>query len=119
MTPQAEHVSLAFLGLISVLDKSLVLAVLAGVTQWYQARLALKGTMQPVATSGMQADFQKVMSTQLVYVFPIIIGVISYTTSSAIALYFITTNLAGCAQEWYVRRVLAREHGVPEVVVTA
>ena len=46
------------------------------------------------------------MGMQLKYVFPFIIGAISYSTSSAIALYFITTNIAGSIQEWHVRRVL-------------
>lgn len=109
-TPLPEAASLYFLGIISVIDKNILLSFFAGITQWWQARLALKGTLQPSGGTGMQADFQKVMSVQLTYVFPIIIAVISYTTSSAIALYFVTTNLAGCAQEWYVRRVLAREH---------
>jgi len=108
-TPLPGDVSLQFLGIISVAGKSLVLAVLAGVTQFFQAHLALGGTMKPSGTPGMQADFQKVMSIQLKYVFPFLIGTISYTTSGAIALYFITTNLAGSLQEWYVRRSLATQ----------
>ena len=88
----------------------MTLAVLAGFTQFFQAHLALSGTMKPSgSTSGMQADFQKVMGMQLKYVFPFLIGTISYTTSGAIALYFITTNIAGSLQEWYVRRTLDAE----------
>ena len=68
--------------------------------------LALSGTMKPSDTKSMQNDFQKVMGMQLKYVFPFIIGAISYSTSGAIALYFITTNLAGAFQELYVRRAL-------------
>lgn len=106
-TPVPGGVSLEFLGLISVMGKSMLLAVAAGITQYLQATLALAGTMKPAAEStGMQADFQKVMGMQLKYVFPFIIATISYTTSGAVALYFITTNLAGAAQEWYVRRAL-------------
>lgn len=109
-TPLPHIVSLQFLGLISVAGKSLVLAALAGVTQFLQAHLALSGTMKPSATAtGMQGDFQKVLGMQLKYVFPFLIATISYTTSGAVALYFITTNLAGSLQEWYVRRKLAVE----------
>ena len=57
----------------------------------------------------MQEGFQKMLGAQLKYVFPFIIGVISYTTSGAIALYFITTNLVGVFQEWHVRRTLDKE----------
>lgn len=103
-TPVPSTVSFEFLGLILITGKSLVLAVLAGLTQFLQAHMALSGTMKPSTTSGMLGDFQKVMGMQLKYVFPFIIGTISYTSPSAIALYFITTNLAGALQEWYVRR---------------
>lgn len=108
-TPIPHTASLLFLGLISVSGKSLILAVLAGLSQFLQAHLALSGTMKPSNEKGMQNDFQRVMGMQLKYVFPFLIGTISYTTSGAVALYFITTNLAGSAQEWHVRRTLARE----------
>ncbi|MBI2409919.1 membrane protein insertase YidC [Candidatus Kaiserbacteria bacterium] len=111
-TPVPQLVSLQFLGLISVAGKSLVLAVLAAVTQFFQAQAALSGTMKPTpGTGGFQGDFQKMMGMQLKYVFPFLIGTISYTTSGAVALYFITTNLAGVVQEWHVRRTLDKEAG--------
>lgn len=104
-TPIPETTTLLFLGLVAVSGKSIVLSVLAGITQYLQAQAAMKGSMQPSGT-GMQADFQKVMGFQLRYVFPFIIAAISYTTSGAIALYFITTNIAGFLQEKYVTRTL-------------
>lgn len=106
-TPVPHAVSLQFLG-ISVMSKSIVLAIIAGITQLLQANMALKGTMKP-SSDGAQGDFQKIIGMQLKYVFPFLIGAISYSTSSAIALYFITTNLAGMAQEWHVRRTIAAE----------
>ena len=108
-TPIPHTISLQFLGIISVAGKSLVLAFLAGISQFFQAHLALSGTMKPSDTKGIQNDFQRIMGVQLKYVFPFIIAVISYTTSGAIALYFITTNLAGSVQEWHVRRTLNKE----------
>lgn len=108
-TPLPANVSVLFLGFIPVLEKSVVLAALAGLSQLLQARLALAGTLKPSGGTGMQADFQKVMGLQLTFVFPVLIAIITYTTSGAIGLYFITTNLAGSLQEWYVRRTLATE----------
>lgn len=107
-TPIPSGISLQFLGLISVAGKSLVLAIGAGLTQFLQAHMALKGTMNP-ANNATQGDFQKIIGMQLKYVFPFLIGIISYTTSGAVALYFITTNLAGSLQEWHVRRKLDAE----------
>jgi len=108
-TPVPGGTSLEFLGLISVAGKSMILAIIAGITQFIQAHMALSGTMKPSEAGGMQGDFQRIMGMQLKYVFPFIIGVISYTTSGAIALYFITTNIAGALQEIHVRRTLEKE----------
>lgn len=108
-TPIPNTVSLEFLGFISVIGKSMVLAVLAGVTQFLQAHMALSGTMKPSDEKSMQNDFQRIMGLQLKYVFPFLIIAISYSTSGAIALYFIATNLAGSLQEIYVKRTLNTE----------
>jgi YidC/Oxa1 family membrane protein insertase len=108
LTPVPHTVSLEFLGFISITGKSLILAILAGLTQFLQAHMTLTGTMKPSAAA-TQNDFQRVLGLQLKYVFPFLIGTISYTTSGAIALYFITTNLAGSLQEWYIRRSFAAQ----------
>jgi len=108
-TPIPHIISLHFLGFISVAGKSFILAIGAGLSQFLQAHMALSGTMKPSNEKGMQNDFQRIMGLQLKYVFPFLIGTISYTTSGAIALYFITTNLVGSLQELYVRRTLNAE----------
>jgi len=103
-TPIPSSVSLEFLGLISVTGKSIVLAALAGISQFFQAHMSLSGMSSQNTAATTQGGFQQVMNMQLKYVFPILIATISYTTSGAVALYFITTNLAGVAQEWYVKK---------------
>ncbi|MCX6786218.1 MAG: YidC/Oxa1 family membrane protein insertase [Candidatus Kaiserbacteria bacterium] len=108
ITPIPHVISLEFLGLISVTGKSIVLAVLAGVTQFLQAHAALSGTMKP-SDASKQGGFQQMMGMQLKYVFPFLIATISYTTSGAVALYFITTNLVGVVQEWYVKRTIMHQ----------
>jgi membrane protein insertase Oxa1/YidC/SpoIIIJ len=109
LTPIPHTISLQFLGLISVAGKSLILAVIAGLTQLLQAHMTLRGTMKLSPQEGMQGDFQKIIGLQLKYVFPFLIGTISYTTSGAVALYFISTNLAGSLQEWYMRHTLVKD----------
>jgi len=105
-TPIPHTISLVFLG-ISVAGKSIILAVLAGVAQYAQATLALAGAPAPAPGAAAQ-DFQRVLAMQMRYVFPILIAVICYTTSSAVALYFLTTNTIGALQELYVRRKYAK-----------
>ncbi len=116
-TPVPHAVSLQFLGLIAMNSKSFLLAFLAGATQYLQAHLALSGTMKPPEKgeqAGMQSDFQRVMGMQMKFVFPFVIAAISYSTGAAIALYFVTTNLAGALQEWHVRRKIHEEFGEQE-----
>jgi YidC/Oxa1 family membrane protein insertase len=105
-TPVPGAISDSLFGLISLAEKSIILALIAGITQYAQAHLALSHAPKPTG-EGMQADFGRVMAMQMRYVFPILIGVIAYTTSAAIALYFITTNIAGALQELYVRKKFA------------
>ncbi len=107
-TPIPAHASQFFLG-ISLAGKSVVLAAAAGFAQYLQAHFALSGMPRQAAqgSAGMQSDFQQVMSMQLKYVFPLLITVICYTTSAAVALYFITSNVVGSLQEWYIRRTHA------------
>jgi YidC/Oxa1 family membrane protein insertase len=101
-TPIPGNVTGLLFGLIPLASKSIILAILVGITQYAQAHLALSGTAKPQGTS-MQAEFARSMNLSMLYIFPFLIGTIAYTTSSAIALYFITTNVAGILQEWYVR----------------
>ena len=105
-TPIPAHISPLFLGLLSLSSKSFLLAILAGITQFFQAHFALSGSAKPTEGSGGMQDFQKLMGTQMKFVFPFLIGVISYTTGVAVALYFITTNIVGSLQELYVRKQL-------------
>jgi YidC/Oxa1 family membrane protein insertase len=108
-TPVPATISLYFLGFISVTGKSIVLAVLAGLTQLLQAHMTLNGTMKLSPQEGFQGDFQKIIGMQLKYVFPFLIATISYTTSGAVALYFIATNIAGSIQEWHMRHTIVAE----------
>lgn len=102
-------VSMKFLGVIDIAGKSLVLAILAGITQYIQATLALSRAKQPETKKGKvgSVDFSRMMSTQVRFIFPFIITAIAYSTSGAIALYFFTTNTFGALQELYVKKTLA------------
>jgi membrane protein insertase Oxa1/YidC/SpoIIIJ len=44
------------------------------------------------------------MQVQMKYVMPVLITVIAYTISAAIALYFVVSNLTSIAQEFYIRK---------------
>ncbi|MBI1754828.1 membrane protein insertase YidC [Candidatus Azambacteria bacterium] len=103
-----EHASLLFLGMLNLTGKSLVLAVIAGFTQFLYARLlapAKAATPKPAGGPSFQEDFASSMQTQMQYVFPVMLGAIAYFASSAIALYFVASNVFSVLQELVVQRL--------------
>jgi len=97
-------VNMMFFGLIDIAGKSLVLALLAGITTYFQISHSTQAGASKPTGEGMQADLAKAMAVQMKYIFPILMIFISYTVSSAIAIYFITSNLFAIVQEIYIKK---------------
>lgn len=104
--PVPDTVSMLFLGLINIAEKSLPLALLAGVTQYIHTSLALppQKPRDPDAKPSFKDDFSRSMHMQMKYVMPVIIFVVAYTVSATVAVYFIVSNLVAIGQEFLVRR---------------
>jgi len=101
-----DVVTMNFLGLIDITSRSIFLALLAGITQYYQVKLTMP-VLPPRdkdAAPDFKADFGRNMQMQMRYVMPIIIFFVAYTISAAIALYFLVSNLVAIAQEFYVKK---------------
>jgi len=88
--------------------KSFILAFLAGVTQYFQTDISLgKQIAAPVDNSdkkSFQEDFARSMQVQMRYVLPVMIGFIAYTTSAAVALYWVTSNMLSIGQELLLKK---------------
>lgn len=95
-----------FLGFIDVTVRSIPIAIVAGVTQFIQARLIKMGgsTTQKKGTFG--ADFMKGMQFQMKYVFPIIITFVAAALPASVALYWATSNTFSIFQEAIIRKKL-------------
>lgn len=104
--PPPESVSMLFLGYFDMAGKSIILAALAGLSQYYQIRMALPvmAPKEPDAEPNFKDDMMRTMQVQMRYVMPIVIFFVSYTISAAIALYFLISNLTMLAQELYVKK---------------
>src|SRR3989344_225911 len=104
-------VSMNFLGLIDVSQKSLVLAFLAAASSFWQMHLASKSTNQTKASAKAVAskeDFGAIMSKQMKYTMPLIVFFISWKISGVVALYWLVSNLVGIAQDVYVRKHMVK-----------
>lgn len=104
--PTPTDITMIFIGLFDIAERSLPLALLAGITQFFHARLAMPAPepREPGAAPDFKADFARSMSLQMRYVMPVIIFVVAYTISAAIALYFVVSNLMAIGQEFLVRK---------------
>ncbi len=96
-------INMMFLNIINISQKSVVLAIIAGITTYMQISLANNNQQQP-SGSGMQNDIARAMAVQMKYVFPIIVTFICYSISSALALYWITSNIFAVLQEIYIKK---------------
>lgn len=105
-----------FLGLIEMGSKSIVLGILAGVTQFIQGYLStpIKPKIEIVKAEDIpekktfQEELSDSMQMNVRYILPVFIAFIAWKISAAVALYWITSNIFTIVQEWYIRRQLEK-----------
>ncbi|OGG88908.1 hypothetical protein A2592_00880 [Candidatus Kaiserbacteria bacterium RIFOXYD1_FULL_42_15] len=104
--PHPSAVTMNFMGLFDITGKSMVLALIAGIAQFFSVRFAMPKppVRDPNAAPSFKADFSRNMQLQMQYVMPVIIVMTAYTFSATIALYFVVSNIMTIVQELVVRR---------------
>jgi YidC/Oxa1 family membrane protein insertase len=106
------HINMLFLGILDINAKSLILAILAGISQYLQAHFMPKPPASSGQTGSFQESFAKSMQVQMKYVFPFLIAFIAYNVSGAIALYWVTSNVFAVGQQIYASKKKHFEVGV-------
>ena len=108
--PDPGIFSALFLGLFVIAGHNIILAVVAALTQFVQARYAIpvpkKSDRDPskVPTGAeMGAEFGRAMAIQARYILPLVIGAVAFS-SGAVALYLITSNIVAIFQEFFIRK---------------
>lgn len=113
--PIPENISVTFLDYINVTEKSIVLALVAGVTQFIQTHLSFGKNKEETDDSAKDTSFldgsfkdqfKKGLSMQMKYIFPFVVIGISYSLTAVIAIYWATSNLFHIVQELYVQKVV-------------
>lgn len=100
------QLGLSFLGLVDITKNSIVLALLAGLSQHLQMRLSMPPVPAREASKEMsfKDEIGRNMSLQMRYILPAIIVVVAWGMPAAVALYWTTTNLFSVGHELFVRR---------------
>jgi len=94
------HINSITLGLFDLAKPSVALAVLAGLAQFFQARMfSRKRAPQTVGTGGKDENMTAMMNKQMTYVMPFFTVLIGLKLPGGLALYwFLSTLLTGLQQ---------------------
>lgn len=103
-------VNMDFLGFIDVSARNIVIAFFAGVTQYFQIKLALPPMKERPTNPTLKDDLARSFHMQMRYVMPFIVFFVSYAISAAIAIYWTTSNLFAIGQELFVRKTIKNKH---------
>ncbi len=82
-------------GVINMAKPSLILAVLAGITQFIQAKMLIPKEVD-------KEDQQARMTNMMTLLFPFLTLIIALRLPSALALYWTTTTLVAIFQQWWI-----------------
>ena len=105
-----DRINTQFIGLIDILERNAPLAILAGVTQFFQIKLSMpKRKKLKSKTPSLKEDLARSFSFQMRYVLPVIVVVIAYVISAAVALYWTVSNIVSIAQELFVLKRLRQQ----------
>jgi YidC/Oxa1 family membrane protein insertase len=108
-----ETVNMNFLGLIDISQKSVILALFAAVSSFFQMKYSVPIPQTKTKPGeSFKDDLARSMSIQMRYVFPIIVFFIAYTISGVIAIYWFTSNIFTIAQEVYTRKNINKQPSV-------
>lgn len=100
-----ENINTMLLGLIDVSKSHYFLSVLAGLSQFFQIKLAMPNIKKASPKErSFKADFQRSMSIQMKYIMPIFVFFIAQRFSSGMALYWTTSNVFAIVHEAIVAR---------------
>lgn len=96
---------LSFGGLLNLSQKSMVLAIFAGLAQFMQSRLSFQKNTK--LNTQKKGDFSHAMSVQMQYVFPVFLAVITASLPAGIALYIVVTTLFSVWQQHRLNKQFA------------
>lgn len=104
--PEPTTVSMLFLGLVDITQKSLPLAILAGLAQFVLGQFTFPKLppREAGAKPSMKEDFARSLQIQMKYVMPFMIAILAYTISAVVGLYFVVSSVTSIVQELLVRK---------------
>ncbi|MGA2666710.1 MAG: YidC/Oxa1 family membrane protein insertase [Patescibacteria group bacterium] len=110
-TPHPSVINTIWLGFNMAKPDRWILPIIAGILQFIQGRQLLP----PKPKDGSSADPASLVSSQMMYLMPLITVFIAGRLPSALPLYWIITTLFAIGQQWWVMREPAANFESPSV----
>jgi YidC/Oxa1 family membrane protein insertase len=111
-----EQINKFFLGLFDITQKNTILALLAGLGQYFQIKFTMPALPKKEAGAPKDTSFQgelaRSMSMQMNYVMPVFMFFIARSFASLVSLYLITSSVFAIGQELYMRKRMEKEDKV-------
>ncbi len=108
------------LGLVNLVNPNIILAVLAGVAQFFQAKsMITKRAPKKAGEGSKDEDLMAMMNKQMLYVMPVLTVIIGFQLPGGLSLYwFISTVLTALQQYWVARKDKEKDNSDEGVIVS-
>lgn len=96
-----EMIDTVFLGLVDLAKPNAVMAILAGLLQFWQAKMLMTKRPEVKSAGAKDEDMMAMMNKQLVYIMPITIIFVGFSLPSGLSLYWIISTGFMIAQQYW------------------
>lgn len=103
-----EAISMRFLWINNLADRSIILAVLAGLTQFGYMAYTLPQPKPRGDKPSMKDDLARSFHLQMKFGMPLVVVGFAWFISAGVALYWVTSNVFAIAQEMVVRKKIQK-----------
>jgi len=93
------QINAIFLGIVDLSKANLIMAILAGIFQFFQTKML---TPKSSPEKGKSPDISQMMQKQMVYFFPFLTVFILMSLPSAIGLYWIVSGIFSIVQQYFI-----------------
>ncbi|MDP3043675.1 MAG: YidC/Oxa1 family membrane protein insertase [bacterium] len=97
-----EALKVISFGFLNLSQPNMVLAVLAGLAQFWQAKMMITKRPEIKSEGSRDENIMAIMNKQMLYFMPILTVVICMQFSSGLALYWLTTTILTAFQQLYI-----------------
>lgn len=97
-------ISTVFLGITDIAGPSIILAILAGVTQFIQMHYSLSMQQPTDTNTNGQPNFMQFQMKTMKYVLPVFIAFVAMKFSGIVALYWVVNNIITMVSEYFIKK---------------